>query len=138
MDRTVYIAIVGGGIVGLAHAYMALKKGFRVVLFEREQFAVGASVRNFGLLWSIGQEPGVDFERACRGRKHWQEIASQAGFWLNNNGSLHVAYHEDEWCVLQEFMALYKDSGYECSVLSPAQIRESPTILKKQGLFGGL
>lgn len=138
MDRTVDIAIVGGGIVGLAHAYMALKKGFKVVLFERDQLAVGASVRNFGLLWSIGQEPGVGFERAWRSRKHWQEIASQAGFWLNNNGSLHVAYHEDEWCVLQEFMALYKDSGYECSLLSAAQIRESPTILKKQGLLGGL
>ena len=57
MDRSADIAIVGAGIVGLAHAYMALRKGYKVVLFDREQFAVGASVRNFGLLWTIGQEP---------------------------------------------------------------------------------
>ena len=52
-DQSVDIAIVGGGIAGLAHAYMALRKGYRVVLFEREEFAVGASVRNFGLIWRI-------------------------------------------------------------------------------------
>ena len=46
MNTTHYdIIIVGGGIVGLAHAYMALRKGLKVVLFDREQFAVGASVR---------------------------------------------------------------------------------------------
>ena len=118
MDRTADIAIVGAGIVGLAHAYMALRKGYRVVLFEREQFAVGASVRNFGLLWPIGQEPGIGLERALRSRTHWQEVAKEAGCWLNNNGSLHVVYHEDEWEVLQQFVELYKDSSYQCTLLN--------------------
>jgi len=31
MDRSADIAIVGAGIVGLAHAYMALRKGYKVV-----------------------------------------------------------------------------------------------------------
>lgn len=56
MDRSADIAIVGGGIVGLAHAYMALKKGYRVVMFERDEFSVGASLCNFGLIWGIGQK----------------------------------------------------------------------------------
>lgn len=138
MDRSADIAIVGAGIAGLAHAYMALRKGYRVVLFERELFAVGASVRNFGLIWSIGQQPGVGLERALRSRKHWEEVAKQAGFWLNNNGSLHVAYHEDEWSVLQEFMELYKNSAYQCALLSPSQIKEKSTVAKQEGLIGGL
>ena len=138
MERSADIAIVGAGIVGLAHAYMALKKGYKVVLFEREQFAVGASVRNFGLLWPIGQLPGVGLQRALRGKVHWEEVARQAGFWMKNNGSLHLAYHEDEWNVLQEFAALYKDSGYQCALQSPAQIKDMGSVAKQDGLLGGL
>lgn len=138
MERKADIAIVGAGIVGLAHAYMALRKGFKVVLFEREQFAVGASVRNFGLVWPIGQEPGLGLDRALRSKQHWEEVSKQAGFWMNNNGSLHVVYHEDEWNVLQEFAQLYKDSPYQFNLLSPEKVIEKSSIVKKEGLKGGL
>ncbi|HMG90214.1 MAG TPA: TIGR03364 family FAD-dependent oxidoreductase [Chryseolinea sp.] len=138
MDRSADIAIVGAGIVGLAHAYMALRKGYKVVLFDREQFAVGASVRNFGLLWSIGQEPGVGFERALRGRKHWQEVAEGAGLWINNNGSLHVVFSEDELTILEEFMQLYGDSSYQCRLMKPAEIVEKYPVVRKDNLQGGL
>ena len=132
------IAIVGGGIVGLAHAYMALRKGYKVVLFERDQFAVGASVRNFGLIWPIGQEPGVGLDRALRARQHWTKVAEQAGFWIKKNGSLHVAYHQDEWDILQEFMELYSDSDYQCTLLNPARVIERSNVVKDKGLYGGL
>ena len=138
MDRSADIAIVGAGIVGLAHAYMALRKGYKVVLFEREQFAVGASVRNFGLLWTIGQEPGVGLERALRGRKHWQELAAGAGFWINNNGSLHVVYSEDELAILNEFIDLYSNSSYQCRLITPKEITDKFSIVKKDNLQGGL
>jgi D-hydroxyproline dehydrogenase subunit beta len=138
MDRSADIAIVGAGIAGLAHAYMALRKGYRVVLFEREQFAVGASVRNFGLLWPIGQEPGEGLDRAIRSRDHWLHIAQEAGFWATQNGSLHVVYHDDEMDVLQEFLSLYKESSYQCSLLTPAQIKEKAPHVRQSGLKGGL
>lgn len=115
------VAIVGGGIVGLAHALAALRKGHRVVLFEREQFAVGASVRNFGLLWPVGQEPGAGLNRALRSRVIWNEVAEQAGIWLKPNGSFHLAYHDDEWDVLNEFVEMYKDEPYDLTLLNPNQ-----------------
>ncbi|HEY9047528.1 MAG TPA: TIGR03364 family FAD-dependent oxidoreductase [Ohtaekwangia sp.] len=138
MDRSADIAIVGAGIVGLAHAYMALRKGYKVVVFEREQFAVGASVRNFGLVWPIGQEPGVGLDRALRARRHWEEVASQAGFWMKANGSLHLAYHDDEWNVLNEFMELYKDAGYSCSLLDAAAVQKHSPVVRNENLRGGL
>jgi len=138
MDRSADIAVVGAGIVGLAHAYMALRKGYRVVLFEREHFAVGASVRNFGLLWPIGQEPGPGLHWATRARQHWTEVADQAGFWINSNGSLHLAYHDDEWQVLQEFVDLYRDAGYRCALLSGKDVVKKSGAVKSENLKGGL
>jgi D-hydroxyproline dehydrogenase subunit beta len=132
------IAIVGAGIVGLAHAYMALRKGYSVVLFEREQFAVGASVRNFGLIWPIGQEPGVGLDRAMRSRAHWLEVAREAGFWINPNGSLHVAYHDDEWEVLNEFDTIYSEVGYSTKLLSARETEAKSKFVKHEALKGGL
>jgi FAD dependent oxidoreductase TIGR03364 len=138
MEHSTDIAIVGAGIAGLAHAYMALRRGYRVTLFEREQYAIGASVRNFGLVWPIGQQPGIGFETALRSRTHWLEVSNQAGFWLNQNGSLHLAYHEDEEAVINEFLSLYKDSEFKCRWLSSKEVLEKSPIVKQQGLKGAL
>lgn len=137
-DRSADIAIVGAGIAGLAHAYMALRKGYKVVLFERDQFAVGASVRNFGLVWPIGQEPGVNLDRAMRARQHWLEVAAQAGFWIKKNGSLHLAYHEDEWQVMEEFISLYKHSSFQTTLLDASDVIKKSSVLRRDGLRGGL
>ncbi|MGD0443863.1 MAG: FAD-dependent oxidoreductase [Edaphobacter sp.] len=48
--RNADIIIVGAGIIGLAHAHMAGKSGKKVVVFERNPAAVGASIANFGML----------------------------------------------------------------------------------------
>ncbi|HKB90947.1 MAG TPA: TIGR03364 family FAD-dependent oxidoreductase [Opitutaceae bacterium] len=122
------VAVVGGGIVGLAHALAAAKRGLKVVLFERSEIAVGASVRNFGLLWPVGQPEGPRHERALLSRKIWDEVAADSGIYIDKTGCLHLAYREDEWTVLQEFAAspLGSSSGrklltrQETLALSPA------------------
>ncbi len=137
-ENSADLAIVGAGIVGLAHAYHALQKGLRVVLFERENFAVGASVRNFGMIWPIGQAPGEGLELALRSREHWINIARDAKFWLNPSGSLHVVYHQDEWEVLNEFASLYPNSSYQTQLFSAKDVLKKSEVVNPTSLIGGL
>ncbi|WP_164128136.1 FAD-dependent oxidoreductase, partial [Stenotrophomonas maltophilia] len=48
MTRTYDLAIVGAGILGLAHALAAARLGKRVIVLDRDSQANGASIRNFG------------------------------------------------------------------------------------------
>jgi glycine/D-amino acid oxidase-like deaminating enzyme len=57
-------AIVSAGVMGLARAYHLAMRGSRVVVFERNPQAACASIRNFGMIWPIGQPAGVIYELA--------------------------------------------------------------------------
>jgi glycine/D-amino acid oxidase-like deaminating enzyme len=81
MAQQVDVAIVGGGVVGLAFAWEAARRGRSVVVFDRTSIPQGASVRNFGMIWPIGQIPGKDYTRALRSRERWLELRDRAGLW---------------------------------------------------------
>ena len=101
---TADLVVVGAGIVGLAHAYHAVRKGLRVIVIDRDARAVGASIRNFGHC-CITVQDGDALRYAQRGRQHWLDVADAAGFWAREAGTLVVARHDDEWAVLQDLAA---------------------------------
>jgi FAD dependent oxidoreductase TIGR03364 len=109
-----------------------------VVLFERNTKAIGASIRNFGLIWPIGQAPGKSYERALNSRKVWLELADKAGFYTAQTGCLHLVYNPDELAVLEEFMSTAPQHGYQCQLLTPEQVSEKSSTAKTKGLLGGL
>lgn len=131
-------AIVGAGIMGLAHAYALAKRGRRVIVFERNARALGASVRNFGMLWPIGQPAGVPFQTAMRSRALWLQVLRESGLWHELTGSLHLAYHNLEAAVLREFIADAAHGGYECVWLDAAQITEQSPVINPAHLLGGM
>jgi D-hydroxyproline dehydrogenase subunit beta len=132
------IAIVGAGVLGLAHAYIAAKLGHRVEVFERNPRAIGASVRNFGMIWPIGQPKGTLLETALRSREIWLELLREAGLPSRQEGSLHVAYRADEVEVIQEFAERGPAFGYDCQFLNREQTLQKSLALQPEGLIGSL
>lgn len=132
------VAVVGGGIVGLAHAWSAARRGCRVLLFERNFKAQGASIRNFGMVWPIGQPNGPNHRTALLSRERWLELAANSTIQVHQTGSLHLAYREDELAVLQEFADSAPVLGYDCQLLSPERVLEMAAGAKRAGLLGGL
>ncbi len=132
------IAIVGAGIVGLAHAYLAAKAGRKVCVFERNPAASGASIRNFGMVWPIGQPPGPMYELALRSREVWLQLLNEANLPYLPTGSLHAAYREDEAAVGREFAERARPLGYECAWLNAQQTLQKTSAIRPEGLLGAL
>jgi FAD dependent oxidoreductase TIGR03364 len=130
--------VIGAGIVGLATARALALQGFSVKVFERSDKAVGASIRNFGMVWPIGQPTGKMYDRAVRSRDVWKEIATRADFWHDPAGSLHLAYHPDEWLVLQELYHVFCKEGRPVRLLDKDAVAASSPAVITKGLIGGL
>ncbi len=128
--------VIGAGIVGLATARALAVKGYAVKVFERTHKAVGASVRNFGMVWPIGQ-PGLLYDRALRSRAIWKEMGDAGAFWYDTPGSLHLAYHQDEWQVLQELYELFRQER-PVELLSAQEVADRSGAAVQQHLLGGL
>ncbi|WP_353946753.1 TIGR03364 family FAD-dependent oxidoreductase [Streptomyces sp. HUAS MG91] len=95
------LVVVGAGIVGLAHAVEAVRRGLSVTVVERDRRPVGASVRNFGHCCITAQE-GDLLGLAERSRTGWLDAAGRAGLWAPEAGALVVARSATELAVLEE------------------------------------
>ena len=146
------LAVVGAGIVGLAHALAAAKTGKRVVVIDRDPRANGASIRNFGFITVTGQERGESWTLARRTRDVWAAVAPEAGIAIEQKGLIVTVRHPEAVVVAEAF--LNTEMGEGCrwldakelhtrhgeiaaddalgALVSPHELRvESPTALPK-------
>src|ERR1700688_3111707 len=114
------LAVVGAGILGLATALAAVRRGLRVIVVDRDAQANGASVRNFGFITVTGQQNGDCWRRARRSRDVWVEIASAAGIPVLQRGLLTIARRHEARRVLEQFLAT--EMGAECELVEPGEI----------------
>jgi FAD dependent oxidoreductase TIGR03364 len=129
------VAVVGGGIVGLAHAWMAARRRLRVVLLERTAAAEGASVRNFGMIWPIGQPTGELHSLALRSREFWLELDSLGVLPVESCGSIHLAHRQDELAVQEEFC---RSSSHEVQMLTAREVVRKSALANPDGLLAGM
>ena len=129
--------VISAGIVGLAVARALAIKGYSVKVFERSHKCIGASVRNFGMIWPIGQPSGKLYERALRSRSIWKAIGDEGAFWYGSLGSLHLAYQEDEWNVIQELSQIFSNQR-SINLLSPGEVALRSEAVVQKNLLGRL
>src|SRR5580700_2339237 len=99
------LAVIGGGVIGLAHAYMAAKAGKRVAVIEKDSRANGASIRNFGFITVSGQERGDSWRLARRTRNVWADVAPKAGVRIEHEGLYLTARSAEAMAVIEAFLA---------------------------------
>jgi FAD dependent oxidoreductase TIGR03364 len=126
------LAVVGAGIIGLACALAAVRRGLSVVVIERSPRALGASIRNFGFVTVTGQDAIGIWHRARRSREVWNELAVQAGIAIHQRGLWLAAQRIEAAAVLESFMRT--DMAEGCELLGPAAARQRCAELATDGL----
>ncbi|WP_032918299.1 TIGR03364 family FAD-dependent oxidoreductase [Mesorhizobium erdmanii] len=135
MDRY-DLAVVGSGIVGLAHALAAVRRGLGVVVVDRDQKANGASIRNFGLVVVTGQDSGLSRRRAERSRQVWLDLAGEAGLEILQRGKLVAAQRPEALALLEAFRS--GQDGQDCKLLTAREAAAHLDGLDEKALVGGL
>lgn len=114
------LVVVGAGIVGLAHAAEAVSRGLAVTVVERDQQAVGASIRNFGHICTTPQN-GEALGYALTARQRWLTLGRKAGFEVQECGTVVLARCDEEQAVLDEFAETR--GADQVQLLDPAAVR---------------
>lgn len=96
--------VVGAGILGIAYARTLKNRGYSVSVFERSAKASGSSIRNFGMVWPIGQPTGTLLNRAMKTRETWIELCKSVNIWHKQTGSLQLLSNELEFEMGKEFL----------------------------------
>jgi FAD dependent oxidoreductase TIGR03364 len=130
------LVIIGGGILGTAHALAAVGRGHTVVQLEREAEARGATVRNFGLIWVSGRSAN-ELEITLRSRRLWEEIGGRvAGVGFRPTGSIALVRTEAELAVAAAAAASPSAAERGFELLEPARVREINPALRGKYLAG--
>lgn len=130
--------VIGAGILGLAYAKSLNEKGYQVNVFERSHKAIGSSIRNFGMVWPIGQPQGVLLNRAMKTRQTWIELCKSAKIWHKQTGSVQLLSNELEMEMGREFLEREGGSRQKLQLLDKIQTRSVMPIAHKQNTLGSI
>ncbi|WP_181721598.1 TIGR03364 family FAD-dependent oxidoreductase [Nocardia gipuzkoensis] len=130
------LVIIGGGILGTAHALAAIRRGHEVVQLEREPEARGATVRNFGLIRVSGRS-AAELDLALCSRMLWEEISGKVpGVGFRPAGSLTLVRTPEELAVAEAAAAGPAAEARGFELLDPERVRAVNPALRGKFLAG--
>ncbi len=123
------IAVIGGGIVGLATAWQLTQKkpGVKIVVLEKEsQLAFHQTGRNSGVIHSgIYYKPGSLRARNCRdGKAALEAFCDEYGVAWQRTGKVIVATDKQQLPQLQAIFDRGQKNGVECSIIGIDRLKE--------------
>src|SRR6516162_1226765 len=123
------VAVVGGGIVGLAMAYQFTQQfpGRRVVVLEKEAIvATHQTGHNSGVMHSgIYYKPGSLKAINCRaGKQAMEAFCAAEAIPFESCGKVIVAVDDSELPALDRLFERGKANGLNCSMIDSGRLRE--------------
>jgi glycine oxidase len=138
--RQADVVVVGGGIIGMAIAWRARRRGMAVTLLERDAVGAGTSRVAAGMLAPVVEAEFGDagrrlLELGLRSSRLWPGFAQEltvltgASVGLMRTGTLLVARDEDEARELERQFAFRRSLGLEVVRLRASEAREREPAL---------
>ena len=140
-DARVDVAILGGGIVGLATALQVLeaRPDLSVIVLERDaQVGQGQSSRNSGVLHAgLYYPPGSAKARWCTaGKEQLERFCEEHGIPVHRTGKVVAAVHKDELPGLRALAERARTNGVEVEEIGPQGVLDhEPHLRALAGLW---
>jgi len=118
------VIVIGGGIVGLATAYYARRRGMRVILLEKGRLGGEQSSRNWGFVRQQGRDP-AELPMAALSNRIWCGISEELGTdveWVQG-GNLALARDADDLDRYVEGARAARAVGIDTRVLTADEVR---------------
>ncbi len=132
------VIVVGAGVLGTFHAYFAARKGYNVLLLERNAWPNDASTRNFGMVVRSIVETDGEWAAYVRDTAEiYRAIQQEQDITLRNPGSLYIASTEAESQVLREFAHFYGES-YHCDYIDAPEALRRYAFIRESYCHGAL
>lgn len=131
------LIVIGSGVLGTFHAYHASKLGKKVLLVEKDQYPIQATVRNFGQIVPSGMSKEW-FQFGVRGIELYKDIQTEFDISIRENGSVYIASDTEEQQLIHELKKEMDSRGYQAQLLTSAQCLAKWPSLKKEYCLEGL
>tara|TARA_R110002111_G_scaffold247140_4_gene310177 strand:+ start:78227 stop:79426 length:1200 start_codon:yes stop_codon:yes gene_type:complete len=127
--KTVDVAIIGGGIIGLATGWQITQRfpGKSILLLEKEnQVAQHQTGHNSGVLHSgIYYKPGSLRATNCReGKLAMEAFCDAEGIPWDQCGKVIVAVNENEFAALDSILLRGQQNGVACEMIDEKRLKE--------------
>jgi sarcosine oxidase, subunit beta len=135
--KTVDVAIIGGGILGLSSGYWLAKQGLRVTVLEKGRIAWEASGRATGFQSLRGENP-PEIALAAEANRLWLTLDEELGYpteWLAG-GRLWVELGDPEFQDLRNTCSLWQAAGLPVRLVDSAEARTLAPCLSERVLGG--
>ncbi|MCE7043746.1 TIGR03364 family FAD-dependent oxidoreductase [Dyadobacter sp. CY312] len=123
------LVVIGAGAIGTFHAYHAALLGKKVLVLEKDQRPVNATVRNFGQVIASGMSSKW-FDYGVYGTNLYKSIQERYDVSVRNNGSVYIASDDDEQQLIHELKAIYDTKGYGSELFSQKQLLDKYPTMK--------
>jgi FAD dependent oxidoreductase TIGR03364 len=118
------LIVIGAGVLGTFHAFHALRLGLTVTLFEKDQYPVQATVRNFGQVVPSGMA-GRWFDYGRQSLEWYRFIQEKGDISVRPGGTVYIASDPDEQQLIHELKAIMDTKEH------PAELMDTASCLEK-------
>ncbi|MBC6491431.1 TIGR03364 family FAD-dependent oxidoreductase [Flavihumibacter stibioxidans] len=132
------LIVTGAGALGSFHAYHAAKKGLKVLLLEKDEKPMEATVRNFGQVVPSGMSSGKWQDFGRRSLEIYKDIQSRFDITVRQNGTVYLASDSTEMTLIEELAAINEKQGYQSSLFGKETCLEKYPGLRASYCAGGL